>query len=1389
MKTKRALPMMALSIFITFALLTTNFEFKTSAQAGRPVEIDVRGPQGVPKGTALIAPLAGQLKSLTSLQARVGAPVQVRYNGLTATPRHLFSYSAYLTPPSSAPAETVARDFLFKWRDMFRFSDGDLESLRLKSRATTPDTGTTILLFEQQAGGLPVYHGEVVVNVNRAGQIINVGGESFPQMKITNTFALSPQQAVSAAARELGVTGFNPQSLGPTREIATYGDLAPQYVEAEKFSGGVFTDDIVVSRTVFPLGSTGRMAYKFVLTTPQYNGIMWEHVVDAQTGQVLRRLSLTAFLGQRGGGQGTGRLATFRPDVQDMVEAFNQAGTASGKVFDGMPTALSGAAGVGRTNTPGVAPTYAPENSTAAPAVGFRFSQVNGRYQNPLVYSPNYGQVLRGFPDALNPTPSSPFGWFYLPTMTGGAEITESDARHAATRAYGYTMTAEARARNVAANSPAGDGNQPFSATLTSLGRTVATRDGRFLSSVFQSNYTEGNNVIVADDHVDDNESTHGIKGFSFSRQFTDSHFDFVNSYEFGGVDAGGDPFFPPSTYPDVYPAVVTLFYYNNILHDYTYSVGFTESLWNFQQDNFGTGGAAADALSAQVMDGSGVNNANMGTPADGLPPRMQMYLFTEASQRRSDGDLDFDVVAHEFYHGVSNRSAAKGGTGGLGLALVGESGGQGEGWSDFVAASMTDDDCVVEYPTGNFDIGIRRMPLTNYRWSYGGINGPVRRRRDQQPTDLGASVPFEVHDIGEVWAATLWDMRELFIMKDSNGVFFDGPRRLGAGSSFYIGNRRVQSVDSKHPIEYRTTFSGLNRSTINPSQHIVRPGLVAAEIAARGDRQGPLAKAVIDGARLADTLVLRGLQLSPMNPSFVDSRDAILLADRELTGGENQALIWRAFASHGVGVKADSTASGNIGAQSAPVVIEDFTVPSTVTQCEAVGPLAAPPFTVKNLVKNQATITINDGLPVRDAATYVISRGTGAQGPFVKIAEVPAADVTFRDTNNGSGLNRGETFYYQVRAARNADCVSSANTRSVTIAIGDPVNSAAPVFFGIEKVEDPHNCSSLELSWRPATSSNPAANIVYDVYRSATFDADNGTEGPKFTPSAANRIASGVTGLSYSDTTVSRGTLYYYIVQARDTASGKKDTNNAGNTKVRFNVATTPNVSSVESFAKEEFESASANTRFVPPLIDSAEPDVRVLSFQRVPGVQIGDGLRSSVMFAPDFSPAEGQPDPGGTQGGGLSDFSSIIGPLNLTATSFLEFDHLFRTEAAFDGGVIEIALGAPVFNANPFPNNVNTFDAVNFIVQGTYNGKLDGTLVDPVILSPLQGRRAYTGTKELHHVRVALGAFAPGGVRNPLGLPVFVRFRMTSDVATSAGPSGGWYIDNLAIINLAGC
>lgn len=59
-------------------------------------------------------------------------------------------------------------------------------------------------------------------------------------------------------------------------------------------------------------------------------------------------------------------------------------------------------------------------------------------------------------------------------------------------------------------------------------------------------------------------------------------------------------------------------------------------------------------------------------------------------------------------------------------------------------------------------------------------------------------------------------------------------------------------------------------------------------------------------GNNIALNLVTEGLKLQPCSPGFVDGRNAILLADQNIYGGENQCTIWNAFARRGLGFSAN---------------------------------------------------------------------------------------------------------------------------------------------------------------------------------------------------------------------------------------------------------------------------------------------------------------------------------------------------------------------------------------------------------------------------------------------------------------------------------------------------
>ena len=222
--------------------------------------------------------------------------------------------------------------------------------------------------------------------------------------------------------------------------------------------------------------------------------------------------------------------------------------------------------------------------------------------------------------------------------------------------------------------------------------------------------------------------------------------------------------------------AVVTnLFYYNNIMHDFSYNLGFTETARNFQVNNFGRGGTGNDSVRAEAQDGSGTNNANFATPPDGSRPRMQQYLFTSPNPDR-DSSVDGDVVFHEYGHGISNRLIGNGST-----ALSGtQSGAMGEGWSDYWAITINNDGAVGEYVTNN-PAGIRRaaytVPAAAVHNSY---------------SDLG----FGVHADGEVWAATLWDLRTQLGATITDRIVLNGMKFTPTRPSFLNARDGILQAD-----------------------------------------------------------------------------------------------------------------------------------------------------------------------------------------------------------------------------------------------------------------------------------------------------------------------------------------------------------------------------------------------------------------------------------------------------------------------------------------------------------------------------------------------------------------------------------------------------------------
>ena len=204
-------------------------------------------------------------------------------------------------------------------------------------------------------------------------------------------------------------------------------------------------------------------------------------------------------------------------------------------------------------------------------------------------------------------------------------------------------------------------------------------------------------------------------------------------------ANLGQDP--RNGTNPDV--SVQNIFYFSNIAHDRLYTHGFVEATGNFQENNFGNGGAGSDSLNAEALDGSGTNNANFATPADGSNPRMQMFRTTLANPNRDTG-IDSDVVWHEYGHGLTWRM--------IGNMSGSVSGALGEGASDTLAIIITDEDRVGE-------------------WSFNDTNGIRSSRYEGHPNTLGDFAGNSVHADGEIYAAAMWDVFSLY---KANGLTAD---------------------------------------------------------------------------------------------------------------------------------------------------------------------------------------------------------------------------------------------------------------------------------------------------------------------------------------------------------------------------------------------------------------------------------------------------------------------------------------------------------------------------------------------------------------------------------------------------------------------------------------
>ena len=402
-----------------------------------------------------------------------------------------------------------------------------------------------------------------------------------------------------------------------------------------------------------------------------------------------------------------------------------------------------------------------------------------------------------------------------------------------------------------------------------------------------------------------------------------------------------------PATTANRAVAVQNLFYLNNVMHDRLYRHGFDEAAGNFQVNNFGLGGLGNDAVNAEAQDGSGTDNANMSTPADGQRPRMQMFLWTGAGATHevlvsspvsanygamgagfgpalTTTGLAGAVVAGSPADGCARMTAAVSGK----VALI------DRGSCDFTvkvlnaqSAGATGVIIANNVATPIFTLGGSstriRIPSVMVSQADGsalrGLAAPsaTLRKKAVQPLQLDASLDSGIvyHEychgltwrmIGSMSGAIPGAIGEG--MSDVCAMLINGDDVVGAYSaSNALGIRRYRYAG--YPLSYRN--------------------VTGAEVHDDGEIYAAIGWRLIElfGAARRDDLfshIVQGMNFTPAAPSFEAMRDGILSAVAASATPADRCTVWGAFAQYGVGVGSKATVKRGV-----VTVTESFAKPA----------------------------------------------------------------------------------------------------------------------------------------------------------------------------------------------------------------------------------------------------------------------------------------------------------------------------------------------------------------------------------------------------------------------------------------------------------------------------
>ncbi|MET0497147.1 MAG: M36 family metallopeptidase [Steroidobacteraceae bacterium] len=223
---------------------------------------------------------ATQPAAIASLKANI-QDLTVEMDDATGAVRSLANQAGFLTDATRGEPMAIAMNFVRSNIAALGLTAADLEDYEVTDVVPSAVTGATRIYLRQRYRGIPVYNGQLQVNVNRNGRIISVNNAFLPDLA-NSMNSMKPlvrmPDAVSAAATFAGLK-FKTRP----KELRASGD-AQQATTVS--SEGISLAPIDGKLMILPVGrGEARLVWNFQIHTMDKRNA-WDLNVDAENGQV-----------------------------------------------------------------------------------------------------------------------------------------------------------------------------------------------------------------------------------------------------------------------------------------------------------------------------------------------------------------------------------------------------------------------------------------------------------------------------------------------------------------------------------------------------------------------------------------------------------------------------------------------------------------------------------------------------------------------------------------------------------------------------------------------------------------------------------------------------------------------------------------------------------------------------------------------------------------------------------------------------------------------------------------------------------------------------------------------------------------------------------------------